>query len=477
MSDQPQNLTARKLSTSTKIYYGIAALGSATVSGIYAAMLTIFYQDYLGLPAHWIGIAFAVYAVWNAINDPIFGQITDRTRSRLGRRIPYLRFTAPFFAVTFSLIWFAPQNAPDVTQFVWMLVTMLLYDTCYTIIGLVHGALMPELSESDQERGQLSISSSMFGLLGTMIGFIIPDLFRPKAGSVSTSLFGLQMSMVAVGVIAAFLIILTTYKVKEHREFSLVDEPVGWWPALKYTFTSKSFLIFVVMNFMATFMFSICMGAIYYLADYVTQGGTMPVLISLFVPLALGIPETQLVLRRMEAVKAMQLYLVLTAIGLISLGFLPSNWVLAGIAVVGLGYSGVLVITYLLLGQVIDEDEIRTGVRREGSYLGANALVTKPAQSLAGYLTAAVLAATHFVTRESNGGMIFLNQPESALFGIRAVVGIIPGVAMLIGALVLHWYPIHGKRLQTVKETILRMHAEKQQRLQEMDAGVTKASE
>ena len=56
--------------------------------------------------------------------------------------------------------------------------------------------------------------NSLFGLLGTLVGFIIPDFFRPKAGSLNTSLFALQMSMIAVAVLAAFLIILTTLKVK-----------------------------------------------------------------------------------------------------------------------------------------------------------------------------------------------------------------------------------------------------------------------
>jgi len=92
------------------------------------------------------------------------------------------------------------------------------------------------------------------------------------------------------------------------------------------------------------------------------------------------------------------------------------------------------------------------GVRREGSYFGANALVTKPAQSLAATLTASILAAANFVTRESNGGQIFLNQPETALFGIRAIIGIIPGAAMLIAALILFLFPLKGRHLAEVKE-------------------------
>ncbi len=129
-------------------------------------------------------------------------------------------------------------------------------------------------------------------------------------------------------------------------------------------------------------------------------------------------------------------------------------------------------INYLLLGQVIDEDEVRTGVRREGSFYGANALITKPAQSLAVTITAAALAAGQFVTRDSNAGMIFLDQPESALFAIRAVMGLIPGATLLIAALILFAFPLRGKRLKAIKDQILEMHYEKHEKLEALETKI-----
>jgi GPH family glycoside/pentoside/hexuronide:cation symporter len=101
-------------------------------------------------------------------------------------------------------------------------------------------------------------------------------------------------------------------------------------------------------------------------------------------------------------------------------------------------------------------------VRREGAFFGINALLTKPAQSLALVLIAQILATTGFVTRESNQGLIFLDQPGGALFGIKTLVGLIPGIAMLLGALILAWYPLKGRYLQDVQSKVLEMHAEKQ---------------
>ena len=266
-----------RLSVVYKVLWGVAALGTTLISGTFAALLPIFYQDYLGLSARWIGLASAIYAVWNALNDPLFGYITDSTRSKHGRRIPYMRYTAPFLALTFILVWLAPAGAGETTLFVWMLVTMLLYDTCYTIIGLVYSALGAEVTESDAERNDLQISGALFGLVGMILGFVIPDLFRPKAGT-SPSFLPLQVAMVVVGVVSALLIILTTLKVRERPEFTQVDQPIPLGPALRFTFTSRSFLVLVAQNWMTVLMQSLVVGMLFYLADYVLQMNTLVVL-------------------------------------------------------------------------------------------------------------------------------------------------------------------------------------------------------
>ncbi|MGI6250938.1 MAG: MFS transporter [Anaerolineaceae bacterium] len=461
----PIAMQPRQLSSGTRIAFGLAQLGMAVISGIYAAMLTKFYQDNLGLEFKWIGIATVIYAIWNAINDPIFGEITDRTKSKLGRRIPYLRYTAPFYALTFIAVWFCPEEASQLNKFIWMLVSMLLYDTCFTIIGLVHGTLMPELSESDKERAKLSVVSTLFGLLGTLLGFIIPELVRPSSTSGATSLLPFRMAMTAVGLIFSAFIYYSSFKLKERREFSEVDEALPWWQAIKSTLTNKGFIVYVITSFMCTFMFSIAMGAIFYLSDYVTKGSVFPLLGALFVPLTIAVPFVQNVLRKLSAAKTWQIFLVISGVGFSLLYFLPANLLTVGLVIAGIGYSGVQVVNYLVLGQVIDLDEIQTGVRREGSYLGANALITKPAQSLAISMTSYILTRTAFVTAESNAGQIFLNQPESALMGIRAIVGLIPGIALIVGAIALFWFPIKDRDVPLIKQKILEMHAQKHERL------------
>jgi GPH family glycoside/pentoside/hexuronide:cation symporter len=447
------------------LIWGLAEFGKSLINGTFGALLPIFYQDYLGLEAGWFALAAPIYAIWNAINDPLFGYMTDSTRSKRGRRIPYLRFTAPFLGLTFILVWFAPPGAGQQTIFWWMLGTMLLFDTCYTIIGLVYSALLPEVTESDRERHKLQVSASVLGLVGTLLGFIIPNLFRPGAGG--TASFGpLQAAMILIAAVGVAFLLLFSFRVKERPEFTQVDKPLPLGPAIRYTLRNRSFLALVSANFMSILMNALLLGAMFYLADYVLQADTMLPLAAVFVPLLIGVPITQLAARRFGIVASQQLFFVIAGIALILLTFAPVALILPCLAVAGFGLAGPQTLTNLLFAQVADEDELRSGVRREGAFFGINALITKPAQSIALALQPAILQLGGFITRESNSGQIFLDQPAAALFGIRALIGLIPGIAMLLAAVLLIWYPLRGLRLKKQQSDVLALHAAKHAALQ-----------
>jgi len=216
---------------------------------------------------------------------------------------------------------------------------------------------------------------------------------------------------------------------------------------------------------MSILMSSLVLGVLFYLADYVLQMNTMVVLACVFIPLIGGVPITSLLRKRLGLVGAQQLLLLIAGIGLIALAFVPGPLMLVCLAMAGFGLSGPQTLTNVLFGQVADEDELRSGVRREGAFFGVNALITKPAQSVALALIPFILEATHFVTREANNGVIFLDQPATAIFGIKALIGLIPGVALIIGSGLLFFYPLKGKYLEEVKEKVLALHAAKHEQL------------
>ncbi len=441
----------------TLLYWGLASMGLALIAGIYGTTLPIFYQDYLGLSARWISIASIIYAAWNAVNDPLFGYVTDNTRSKLGRRIPYLRFTAPFLALTFFLVWMVPTGADKPVIFVWMLVTMLLYDTCFTIIGLVQSALLPELSEYEEDRSALQMSTALFNLVGFVLGFVVPQIFRPKGGEPLTPM---RLAMLAAGLLGGALILLLSYKIQERPALTRGKLKISFRDYLGFTFSSKSALVIIGGNFMRIFVQAVTMGAVFYLADYLLNMNGILLMAWLLVPMIIGIALTTYVRRAVGVLAAQQIYLVLGGLGLISVFFLPVSLIPLGLALAGFGMGGPEALTYVLLSQAIDEDELWTGQRREGAFFGTNALLTKPAQSLAIAIPPLILEATGFITREANGGLPFLNQAESALRGIRLYSGLIPGFAYLIGAAILLLYPIRGAYKRELEEKILDLHEE-----------------
>ncbi len=456
----------RKFSRKEKLFWACASFGGAIISNIYGATLQYFYHVYMNLGASWIALSAILYAIWNAVNDPLFGFWSDRTRSKKGRRIPFMKYSAPFLGLTFILVWLVPIGFDQIGIFIWMLVTMALYDTFYTIIFLVYSALLPEITEDENERGSLQTYASLLSLVGMILGFVLPEILRPHVGQ--TDLFPFYIGMMIIGIIGAILILITTYKFKERPEFTQVDIPLGLKDSLKYTIKSKSFRILVSANFMSIFMQQLLLSHIFYLADYVMQVSSILLFLCVIIGLIAGTFVANILAGKLGVVKANQLLLVIGSIPLMLIFFVDGVIIYILQIIAGFGLSGPLVLTNVLFAQVCDEDEIRSGVRREASFFGINALITKPAQSLSLITGPTLLTISGFLT--SATGEIILPQPTSALLAIKALVGLIPGIVILLGAIILILYPLKGDYLKEVKQKILDIHAEKELKLKELQS-------
>jgi GPH family glycoside/pentoside/hexuronide:cation symporter len=455
-------------STGQRLNWAMASFGGSLINGIYGALLPIFYVDYLGLVENAAVIYYIqlIYVFVNALNDPIFGFISDRTRSRRGRRIPYMRLAAPFLSLSFILIWFSPHV--DIEIFWWMVIMTCVYDTAYTIIFLVYSALLPEITENEQERQGMKIMASFFNLIGMILGIIIPDMFRNQ------SLFLLQMSMIAVGVLGGALIMYTTFKFKERPEFTRVDAPLPLFKAIKATFSRKSFIVMVSANFMAILIQSLIIGSIFYISDYITKtGSSLPLLIAIFLPLILGIWIVPKFTKKWGVAHTNQYLLALAGIGLILLfiftdqNVFPSFLIYISLVIAGFGFVGPLVLNDIMFFQITDEDELKSGVRREAAFFGINALITKPAQSLAIVIPTVLLAISGFVPRV---GTTPQSQGPEAILAIRLFIGLIPGIALILASLILIWYPLKGEHWADIQRNILILHEEKAQKLKELQS-------
>lgn len=155
------------VSISSKFWLCSADCLCGTLSGlITGGGMTYFYTKYLGLDEGLASIVWIIFAVWNALNDPLFGYISDRTRSKLGRRIPYIRYGALLYGLIFILSWFLwPFGGSQIALFMQMLLSLFFFDTFYTAIATSLYVLPYTMAESNQARSGIFVWKIFFSAL------------------------------------------------------------------------------------------------------------------------------------------------------------------------------------------------------------------------------------------------------------------------------------------------------------------------
>jgi GPH family glycoside/pentoside/hexuronide:cation symporter len=217
-----------------------------------------------------------------------------------------------------------------------------------------------------------------------------------------------------------------------------------------------------------TFVQTIVMSYLFYIGDYILSGGAILLIFLFWGSMFIGLPITNSLTKRMDPVRVNQIFLYVIGASLILLTFAPGALIYLCVAVAGIGMAGPLVLNNVLYGEVADEDELKTGCRREGAFFGVNALIAKPAESVAVFLPAIILAATGFVPRGSVGGDL-VRQTSTALLGIRINAGLLPGAVALATALLLQAFPLRGHYLTSVRGKVLSLHEQKQDKLAQVE--------
>ncbi len=456
----------------TKINYGLGSFGLQLTTGLFAAWTLLYYIKIVGInPLLW-ALAWIIYLVWNAINDPLFGFLSDNTRTKYGRRIPFIIVCGPLMAISFVFLYLTPTDSEQWVYFIWLLVTLIAYDSFFTIVGLCFNSLMSELSIEPDERAKMNLFASIGGGIGLSITYALPILFLQNVQPYSQNRPAFLMIVVVLAILSVAFLSFTAFGIKERAELMPEkEENLGLWQSTKTTLRNKSFLIFAVFNFMMTFVVISVMSILpFYIQDVLHVSsesplGSLPLLFYIGFSL-LGLPVGILMNQKFGNKHAI-LYLS----GVVITGFImvtfANDIIMASIsfAIIGFGFSGQTVLVYTLLADIIDQDELETGVRREGMYFGTDALITKPAISVAAAIAGLVFYLTLYNQDLGPGE----TQPASAIFGIKLLIGLIPAIFIIIGMIVLWRYPLNPKseEYKEMKQKCSDLHDEKLRRCRE----------
>lgn len=198
-----------KLPTRTKATFGLGSLAFGLKDQALGAFVLIYYNQVIGLPAAWVGLAMAIAMFANAVADPLIGQYSDHFKSRLGRRHPFMYASALPYALCFALLWSPPEGSHEL-QFAWLLGTLVLLWVATAAFEVPSTALMAEMTNDYEERTSLSLWRAIFlaiGLIGG--GMVALKLFLVATPEQPVGQLN-QAGYEQYGIVAAIVIFITS---------------------------------------------------------------------------------------------------------------------------------------------------------------------------------------------------------------------------------------------------------------------------
>lgn len=449
-----------KLSLWTKLIYGTGDLGFSMNNSIIAAFFPIFMMDVIGLTPAMVAIILFVGRSWDYVNDPIIGHLSDRTRTRWGRRRPFLLFGAIPFGLSFILLWLSP-NFSKTGLIIYYSLGYIVYEALATTVYMPYFAMTPELTDDYDERTKLTSFRMLFNILGSLTAYIFPMLV---IGSMIPENAKRVILMAAIaGAIAATPLIGVFLGTREKKEYQIEKRP-KFFPSLKAAFKNRPF-VFGAGIYLLTWMTILVIETnllIYIKYIIQREGQSTIIMASIFVTAIIALPLWNWAAKhwnkRLAYILGVAFWAVVMIV-LILVGPETPLWMILFLCVMaGIGVSAAQVLPWSIIPDAIEWDEWKTFERHEGMFYSLITLMGKVANSIAVPLSLMILEFTGY----QSGAAV---QPDSALTGIRLVIGPLPALLLLGGIVFAIFYPLSREQhQQIVKELRERREARKQKR-------------
>jgi GPH family glycoside/pentoside/hexuronide:cation symporter len=440
-----------KVSLKQKLGFGSGEFASSIFFTVTSFWLMNFLTDNVGLAAGLAGSALLIGKIWDSAIDPFIGYISDRTKTRWGRRRPYFLFFAVPVGVAFVLMFNNPHIASQTGKFWWALLMYMFFSMVYSFTNIPYNALLPDISKDYDERTNISGYKQFFAVIGTLVGAgaAVPlmGLFKNKdAGFVGMSAI--------FGFLATVSILIPFFTVKE-KPVAANQKFESAWKSLKDVFTNVPFMLMLGSWITNTTGVAIIESMLIYYYKYVFNAEsqvTIAMLILLVVTMAF-IPVWIWVSKKIGKRLTYIIGMSITSLAVVAFSFLAPMlgvWPSLGIMVfAGIGFSTHYVMPFAIVPDSIEYGYSRTGVRREGFYYSFWTFFVSIGGALAGFIVGKGL--------EISGYVANVAQSPRALTGIQWLIGPIPVVLFILGNLCLAFYPINKSRYEEIQAKIKKM--------------------
>ena len=230
-----------------KFAYGIGDFAINISYGAIGFYFVFFLTDVAGVPASWAGSIFLIARVWDAITDYAMGMISDKTKSRFGRRRPYILFGSIPFGLMFALLWIVPFES-DLFLFIYYVSITILFNTAFTVVAIPYNSMLPELSQNYDERTSISGFKMGLSFVGTLLAaagtMVIIDIIFPgnKTYQQSFPIMGLVF-----GIIISSSLLITFFGTKERVASGVAPVTEGFFKTFKSILKLREFRIILGM--------------------------------------------------------------------------------------------------------------------------------------------------------------------------------------------------------------------------------------
>ncbi len=376
-------------------------------------------------------------------------------------RMPYLRYGSFFYAALFILCWYPlGDTSSQNVLFYNLLIALCAFDTLFTMLGCIIYPLPAEIAIKSSNRSTLMLWSNIIGgIFGLVTSVLTSSLLLDR----ETLHPLLRPVMIVIGVSMGLLMFVTSFFLKENL-YTTEEEPLGFFKSFVETFKNTPFLIYEIGVFLVLIAQSmLTAGLLYYMDDVLQIEGilvTIPYVILALSQVGFSILVNFLIKKKglKKIMIAGALWLIFSLVLMFGIGW----WYIGamfGLIFASLGIAAVSLTSSPMFADIVDFDEVLTGKRREASYSGIQAFLTKFCISIGNWLFLAIIDMSGYISNLNYIGP----QPFSAKLGIMIAIFIVPAVIASLTTIVMKFYKLDGPEWDKQKLKLEIIHREKEE--------------
>lgn len=452
-----QHTLSRKLAFAAADIYGGGSFN--IVNFLYPGFLALT----VGVSPFWISFIVLVARIWDAVTDPMMGFISDRTKSKLGKRRIYLVIASPLVLVSMYLMFFPFQIDSEILRVIAVLTSYLIFATVQTMVMIPYYSLSSQIAKDYQQRASYNSYRLGFSIFSSILCVAVPGIIVNSFGDTA---IGYQVMSISFGILFGLSVLISGLFSREEITTSTVEASFSIKELVK-PLQLRSFRQYLGMFLVLQMAMAIMSGLFFFFADFylakdLTAAGEGNIigLISAALMFAMQIVALPIYLKMIEKKSKTFAYRMGSFVWIVAalvLLVLPANtapWMIFPLAaIMGLGISGPGLVPHTMYGDVVDVGQLYFGERLDGQMSGLTNFINKVAQAIGLALIMLVIGFFGF-QEQVPGAAPVLSQPDSAVNAIRYVLAFAPLILMSIGIYISYKYKVSAAKQAEVLASI-----------------------